>query len=137
MVGEEAVETCSEEDGHLSEQVAQVADDVEERLGAVGYLVLIALSAITGDLLHALINLGSTIPTIGASGGISGIIAFYALRFPRRRLRRWAYGVWYDLRVSTAIGIWVAFLPRPPGRGGHRAAVLGARPLSLTISWSG
>ena len=39
--------------------------------------------ALFGHVAHILMDPHSTIPYIGASGGISGVIAFYALRFPR------------------------------------------------------
>ena len=93
-------------------------DDVEDRRGRAGYLVLIALSAVTGDLLHTAIHADSTVPSIGASGGISGVMAFYALRFARRRLRvvlgvpsarhSWLrYGLMFDMRASAAMALWV------------------------------
>jgi membrane associated rhomboid family serine protease/Zn-finger nucleic acid-binding protein len=93
-------------------------DDVEDRLGRGWYLALVGLSALVGDLAHAAMKPFSTIPTIGASGGISGVMAFYALRFPRRRLRM-AMGMrlanqWFglprlvDLSASSAMVLWVA-----------------------------
>jgi membrane associated rhomboid family serine protease len=82
-------------------------DDVEDRLGAGWYLMLIALSSLTGDLLHAAVNPDSTVPAIGASGGIAGLLAFYALRFPHRTLRISLYGNFFDVRVSAAIVAWV------------------------------
>jgi membrane associated rhomboid family serine protease len=82
-------------------------DNVEDILGSAPYLLLIALAALAGDLFHAAAFSSSTIPAIGASGGISGVIAFYAVRFPRGRLRMWRYG-WFDLRVSTAVTFWLA-----------------------------
>lgn len=61
-------------------------DNVEDYLGTWRYLFLILMAAFVGDLLHVALEPRSDIPTIGASGGISGIIAFYVLKFPRARL---------------------------------------------------
>lgn len=61
-------------------------DNVEDYLGRWRYLALILLAALAGDALHAAAQPHSTAPAIGASGGISGILAFYALEFPRARL---------------------------------------------------
>jgi membrane associated rhomboid family serine protease len=90
-------------------------DDAEDQLGRGPFLALVALSAIAGDLLYAALNPMSTVPVIGASGGISGAIAFYALRFPRRRLRlvigfpvarRLIVGRLLDVRASAALVLW-------------------------------
>ena len=61
-------------------------EHVEDYLGRKRWLLLVLLSALAGDVLHALFDPHSTIPCIGASGGISGLIAFYALKFPHARL---------------------------------------------------
>lgn len=61
------------------------------------YLVLIALAALIGDLAHIALDPRSRIPCIGASGGIAGVITFYALDFPWMRLAflmRWGW-VWF------------------------------------------
>jgi membrane associated rhomboid family serine protease len=58
-----------------------LGDNVEDFLGKSRYLLLIVLAAIIGDFFHIIADPVSQIPCIGASGGISGIIAFYALRF--------------------------------------------------------
>jgi membrane associated rhomboid family serine protease/Zn-finger nucleic acid-binding protein len=91
-------------------------DDAEDQLGRGAYLALIAFSAVAGGLLHAGLHPSSTQPAIGASGGISGVIAFYALRFPRRRLRlmlglfafhRVIVGRLVDVRASALMVLWV------------------------------
>ncbi len=61
-------------------------DQVEDDLGRWRFAALLGLAALVGDIFHILGDPRSTIPCIGASGGISGIIAFYALRFPSARL---------------------------------------------------
>jgi membrane associated rhomboid family serine protease len=59
---------------------------VENYLGRKRWLLLLLLSAIAGDLLHVMADPRGEIPCIGASGGISGLIAFYAFKFPHARL---------------------------------------------------
>ncbi len=61
-------------------------DNVEDVLGKGRYLTLILLAAGVGDAAHIALDPRSEVPLIGASGGISGVIAFYALQFPRARL---------------------------------------------------
>lgn len=43
-------------------------DNVEDRLGSVYYLIFYLLSGIVSGLCHLLLNMDSTVPTIGASG---------------------------------------------------------------------
>ena len=70
---------------------------VENFLRPLRYLALIALAAFIGDLAHIALDPRSQTPCIGASGGIAGVITFYALNFPRMRLAflmRWGF-VWF------------------------------------------
>jgi membrane associated rhomboid family serine protease len=70
---------------------------VENFLRPIRYLALIALAAFIGDLAHIALDPRSHTPCIGASGGIAGVITFYALNFPRLRLAflmRWGF-VWF------------------------------------------
>ena len=72
-------------------------DDVENFLRPLRYLMLIALAAFVGDLAHIALDPRSQTPCIGASGGIAGVITFYALNFPQTRiefLMRWGF-VWF------------------------------------------
>jgi membrane associated rhomboid family serine protease len=52
-------------------------DDVENFLRPLRYIGLIAIAAFAGDLIHIASEPNSTIPCIGASGGIAGVITFY------------------------------------------------------------
>ena len=58
-------------------------DNVEDELGKINYLGFILLSGFSATLLHLLLKPGSTIPCVGASGFISGIIAMYAVLYPQ------------------------------------------------------
>ena len=60
-------------------------DNVEDYLGWRKYLLLIFGATIAGDFVHLLRNRIHE-PSIGASGGISAVLVFYALQFPRADL---------------------------------------------------
>jgi len=62
-------------------------DDVESELGWRRFLLLLLAATLVATLLRYLSNPASAVPGIGASGGISGVMAYYALAYPRRRLR--------------------------------------------------
>ena len=58
-------------------------DNVEDRLGRVGYLGFYLASGLVASLTHLATNTDSTIPTIGASGAIAGVMGAYFLLYPR------------------------------------------------------
>ena len=61
-------------------------DNVEDYLGHTLYLVLYLLSGIAASVLHMLFNIGSTIPSVGASGAIAGVMGAYFVLYPRARV---------------------------------------------------
>jgi membrane associated rhomboid family serine protease len=62
-------------------------DNVEARLGPLGYLVSYLGTGLVAVAGHHLLSRGSPLPTVGASGAISGALGFYFLFFPRNRVR--------------------------------------------------
>jgi membrane associated rhomboid family serine protease len=86
-------------------------DNVEDYLGWRKYLLLILAATITGDCVHLLVASGSTTPCVGASGGISGVIVFYALQFPRARLgflvRLYWQFRWLQIPAWGALILWL------------------------------
>jgi len=62
-------------------------DNVEHRLGRMGYLFAYLASGIAATLGFALVAGGSTTPLVGASGAISGVLGLYFLLFPRNRVK--------------------------------------------------
>jgi rhomboid protease GluP len=61
-------------------------DAVERELGNFRFLGLYMAFGIIAGLFHVYLNSASTIPTIGASGAIFGILAAFAILFPFRWL---------------------------------------------------
>lgn len=61
-------------------------DNVEDRMGSFRYLLFYLLCGLIAALVHIGFNPTSTIPTIGASGAISGVLAAYVLFFPTARV---------------------------------------------------
>jgi len=62
-------------------------DNVEYRLGRLAYLFWYLATGVVATLAFALFSPGSSIPLVGASGAISGVLGFYFLWFPRNRVR--------------------------------------------------
>jgi membrane associated rhomboid family serine protease len=61
-------------------------DNVEDRLGHIGYLLFYLLCGLGAGLAHVIMNLQSTLPSLGASGAISGVLGAYIVMFPRARI---------------------------------------------------
>jgi membrane associated rhomboid family serine protease len=87
-------------------------DNCEDLLGAPKYLLLLGGGSLIALLAHAAFDPRPDIPVVGASGGISALLAFYALALPRVRLvlcfRIGWYPLWIRMSAAAAMGMWVA-----------------------------
>ena len=88
-------------------------DNVEDDLGWWRYAALLAVAALVGDAVRIFGDPQSTVPCVGASVGISGVITYYALRFPRSRMRLmiiflvfFRYSGWFSVPAWAALVIW-------------------------------
>jgi membrane associated rhomboid family serine protease len=59
---------------------------VEEALGHFQYLIFYLICGVGSALVHTAFNLGSKLPTVGASGAISGVMGAFIVLFPRARV---------------------------------------------------
>ncbi len=85
-------------------------DNLENRLGHVRYLIFYLLCGIIASLAHVFMNMNSYIPSLGASGAISGILGGYILLYPRRKVRAIVLrGFMTEIPAFAAIGIWILF----------------------------
>lgn len=80
-------------------------DNVEDRLGYIGFLVLYLVSGFVAAYAQIIIDPTSPIPLIGASGAIAGVLGSYLVLFPGVRVR----GVMPLGRIST-LQEWPAWL---------------------------
>jgi membrane associated rhomboid family serine protease len=61
-------------------------DNVEDRMGPVRFAIFYLLCGCVAGITHTLINPDSTMPSVGASGAIAGVLGAYLLFFPTARL---------------------------------------------------
>ena len=88
-----------------------VGDNVEDRLGHVGYLVFYHLAGVAACLAHVAFAPNSLLPLIGASGAISGVMGAYAVFFPRAKIKIWYWVFFFFMGVAYvsatwAVGLW-------------------------------
>jgi membrane associated rhomboid family serine protease len=63
------------------------ANNVEDSMGHLRFLVFYILVGLLAGLAHVLSAVDSPVPTVGASGAISGVMGAYLLLYPRVRIR--------------------------------------------------
>jgi membrane associated rhomboid family serine protease len=61
-------------------------DNIEDRLGHIRYFIFYLFCGVVAGLVHLFTNWNSNIPTIGASGAISGVMGAYLLLYPRSKI---------------------------------------------------
>jgi membrane associated rhomboid family serine protease len=62
-------------------------DNVEERLGHGVYLLFYLLAGIAASLVQGFIGVNSTVPVLGASGAIAGVLGAYIVWYPRATVK--------------------------------------------------
>lgn len=83
-------------------------DNVERRLGSLMYIAFYLICGIVAAFAQIAVNPQSIIPTLGASGAISGVLAGYLVYFPQNRVRV-LVGFRYVTEVPALmmIGLWI------------------------------
>lgn len=85
-------------------------DNIEDKFGHFKYVIFYVLSGIAASLLHFLLNIGSSIPAVGASGAISGVLGAYIVLFPHVKVYvTGAYGHAGKVSAAFMLGIWFLF----------------------------
>ncbi len=88
-------------------------DNVEDAFRRPAYIVLYLLAGIFGNLLQVLVAPHSDIPTIGASGAISGVMGAYFVLYPRARVLTlvpfFLFARLIYLPAGILLGFWIIF----------------------------
>ncbi len=91
-------------------------DNVEDRMGHFRYLIFYLVTGVLASLAHVIITVmfatdasSLLIPSLGASGAISGVLGGYIVLYPRRRVTVILFRFLTDVPAYVAIGIWFAF----------------------------
>jgi membrane associated rhomboid family serine protease len=98
-------------------------DNVEHRAGRIPFIVAYLLAGLVGSLAQILSSTDSPIPTLGASGAISGVLGAYLVLFPGNRVTVFLFRFLTQVPALVAIGMWIAFqvfaqFAAPVGEGG-------------------
>ncbi len=83
-------------------------DNLEDKLGHVKYLLFYLICGLGASGLQILIDPNSTVPNLGASGAIAGVMGGYLLLFPRHKIDiLFSFGLF--LRTATVPAYFMLF----------------------------
>ncbi len=81
-------------------------DNVEHTVGSVLFVVFYLIAGVIGSLAQVFIEPTSLIPSLGASGAISGVLAAYLVLFPSNRVMVYAFYSAFWVPAVVVIGLW-------------------------------
>lgn len=88
-------------------------DNVEDRLGHFKFLIFYLLCGVIAGLAHVYTNPHSSLPTVGASGAIAGVMGAYTISFPRARVITLFIFFFFirfiELPAVVFLGVWFLF----------------------------
>lgn len=81
-------------------------DNVEHRVGHIPYLIFYLAAGVIASFAQIMIDTDSIIPTLGASGAISGVLGAYLVMFPTNRVTVFIFRFLMPVPAIVAIGMW-------------------------------
>jgi membrane associated rhomboid family serine protease len=82
-------------------------DNIEDYLGHFTYLLFYLVSGFAAAVAHILLNAGSNVPSVGASGAIAGVMGAYFVLYPRARVLMWFPPIFFfHLPAWLVLGYW-------------------------------
>jgi membrane associated rhomboid family serine protease len=87
-------------------------DNIEDDMGHGRYIVFYLLSGVIASLAHVFMNASgpsAQMPSLGASGAISGVMGAYLMLHPRRRVTVLLMRLIMDVPGYAAVGLWFVF----------------------------
>ncbi len=87
-------------------------DNIEHDLGKVRYLIFYLVCGLLASLTHVVVSAkgpSALIPSLGASGAISGVMGAYLVLHPHRRVTVILFRFLTEVPGYVAVGIWFVF----------------------------
>ena len=82
-------------------------DNLEKVMGNARFLLFYLVCGIAAAITHIVFSGGSAVPTIGASGAISGVLGGYLILFPKNRVRVLTRGGIMSVPALVVLGFWI------------------------------
>ncbi len=84
-------------------------DNVEDRMGSIRFLFFYLLCGLVAAVVQVLVYPDSTIPTVGASGAIAGVLGAYLVMYPRAQVIVMVPILFYPFIFSLPAAFFLAF----------------------------
>lgn len=84
-------------------------DNIENRIGHIRYALFYLLCGFAAAAAQIVMDTGSIIPMLGASGAISGVLGGYLLLFPRREVKAIIFNFLTTVPAYVALGLWILY----------------------------
>ncbi len=82
-------------------------DNIEDYLGHFSFLLFYLVSGIAAALLYIVLDPGSNVPTVGASGAIAGVMGGYFMLYPKARVLTWFPPIFFfHIPAWLMLGYW-------------------------------
>ncbi|MDQ3757720.1 MAG: rhomboid family intramembrane serine protease [Actinomycetota bacterium] len=84
-------------------------NNIEDRRGRVTYIAFYVLAGVAATFAQVLVDPGSTIPMIGASGAVAGVMGAYLVLYPNVRIHTLIiFGIilFRDIAAKWLLGLW-------------------------------
>ena len=86
-------------------------DNIEERLGKLKFIIFYLVTGIVAAFSQALIDPTSTVPMIGASGAIAGVLGGYLVLYPKAKIKVFFWFIIFvkiiKIRAFIVLGGWI------------------------------
>ena len=82
-------------------------DNVEDSFGHIKFTIFYLLCGLAATFAQLAFSLGSTVPNLGASGAIAGVLGAYILLFPQGRVRVLQGQQVIQMPALMVIGLWI------------------------------
>src|SRR4051794_3031732 len=80
---------------------------VEDRMGHMRFLFFYLACGVVAGITHVVMNPRSTLPVVGASGAIAGVMGAYLVAFPAAQIRTFVFIQVIDVPAFVVLGFWI------------------------------
>ncbi|HUR23037.1 MAG TPA: rhomboid family intramembrane serine protease [Acidimicrobiales bacterium] len=86
-------------------------NNIEDRMGSLVYLAFYLAAGLAATAAHILVQPDSTVPVVGASGAIAGVMGAYLVLYPNVRIRSLIFLGFFvffrDVAAKWLLGLWL------------------------------
>ena len=81
-------------------------NNIEEAFGTLGFIIFYLVTGLIATAAFVIVNPSETVPLVGASGAIAGVLGSYLVLFPRHRVLTLLFVFFVPISALWFLGIW-------------------------------